>query len=110
KRVPKTERLRRFSRSRRSSIQSRQRTRRTRHRAQYPQTDCEPLMQRALSEGFYIDVERRILGIILDIEIGIRSGVGSASSPAITIIISGSGLPEKTRPPFAAIFAGVDCH
>jgi len=28
-------------------------------------------MQRALSEGFYIDVERRIAGIILDVEIEI---------------------------------------
>src|SRR3954453_22457012 len=32
------------------------------------------------------------------------------SSPAITIIISGSGLPENTWPPFAAILASVDCH
>jgi hypothetical protein len=29
-------------------------------------------MQRALSEGSHIDVERRILGIILDVEIEIR--------------------------------------
>src|SRR5205085_4817177 len=86
KRVPKTERLRRFSRSRRSSIQSRQRTRRTRHRAQYPQTDCEPLMQRALSEGFYIDVERGILGIILDVEIEIRTEVVSAMTRTIRVM------------------------
>jgi hypothetical protein len=32
----------------------------------------ELLMQRALSEGSHIDVERRILGIILDVEIEMR--------------------------------------
>jgi hypothetical protein len=78
-------------------------------------------MQRALSEGFYIDVERGILGIILDVEIEIRIEVVSAMTRTIRVMgwerqqprdhdHHGSGLPEKTRPPFAAILASVDCH
>jgi hypothetical protein len=43
-------------------------------------------MQRALSESLYIDVERRILGIILDVEIEIRIEVVSATTRTIRVM------------------------
>ena len=43
-------------------------------------------MQGALSEGFYIDVERGILGIIIDVEIEIRTEVVSAMTRTIRVM------------------------
>ena len=79
-------------------------------------------MQRALSEGFYIDVECRIAGIILDVEIEIRIEVVSAMTRTIRVMswerqqpsdhdhYFGFGATGKTRPPFAAILASVGSY